>query len=50
MENKYVKGNPFFSMSKENEKKFEYLSKDLETEVVIIGGGLTGTILRILSY
>ena len=43
MVNEYVKGKPFFT-SKSNYEQYNYLSKDIETEVLIIGGGATGAI------
>lgn len=43
MDTKYVKGKTMFT---ENKKvQFNYLDKDLETDIVIVGGGITGCIL-----
>ncbi len=39
----YVKGIPFFT-SNPIDKQYKYLSKNIETEVLIIGGGATGAI------
>ena len=43
MVNEYVKGKPFFT-SKSTYNQYNYLSEDIETEVLIIGGGATGAI------
>lgn len=43
MVNEYVKGKPFFT-SKSTYNQYNYLSADIETEVLIIGGGATGAI------
>ena len=46
MDTKYVKGNMYFTKNRVKEiKKYEYLDESIETEVVIIGGGITGAIL-----
>lgn len=41
----YVHGVPYFTKVGEEKKQYPYLTKDIETEVIIIGGGLTGSIL-----
>lgn len=43
MVNEYVKGKPFFT-SKSRYDQYNYLSQDIETDVLIIGGGATGSI------
>ena len=40
----YVKGNSVFIKTNSNKKQYQYLTKDIETDVVIIGGGVTGSI------
>lgn len=45
MELQYVKGTPIFTKINKTYKQYEYLTQDIETEVVIIGGGVTGAIL-----
>lgn len=40
----YVQGKPIFTSINKSKKQFEYLDKDLETDVCIIGGGVTGAI------
>ena len=40
-----VHGNPMFTKSSKIKKQYEYLTQDLETEVIIIGGGVTGSIV-----
>ena len=39
-----VHGNPMFTKNSKIKKQYEYLTEDLETEVIIIGGGVTGSI------
>lgn len=41
----FVKGEPFFSRINKIEDKYDYLSEDIETDVIIVGGGVTGAIL-----
>lgn len=45
MELQYVKGTPIFTKINKTYKQYEYLTQDIETEVVIIGGGVTGAVL-----
>lgn len=45
MEIKVVQGNPFFTNVNRVEKQYNYLTEDIETDVIIIGGGVTGSIL-----
>lgn len=40
-----VHGNPMFTKNSKIKKQYEYLTEDLETEVIIIGGGVTGSIV-----
>ena len=40
----YVKGNPIFTSINNRNKQYPYLTEDLETDVVIVGGGVTGSI------
>lgn len=40
----YVKGKPIFTSINNINKKYPYLTEDLETDVVIVGGGVTGSI------
>ena len=41
----YVQGEPMFTNTNSIPKQYNYLSQDIETEVVIVGGGVTGSIL-----
>ena len=46
MENmQYVKGEPFFNRLNKVTRQYKYLTEDIDTEVIIIGGGVTGAIL-----
>lgn len=40
----YVQGKPLFTYINKNKKQYPYLTQDLETDVCIIGGGVTGAI------
>ncbi|SHK44489.1 Glycine/D-amino acid oxidase [Clostridium cavendishii DSM 21758] len=40
-----VQGVPMFTKINKVPKQYEYLTQDIETEVIIIGGGVTGCIL-----
>ena len=40
----YVQGKPIFTSINKNIKQYPYLSKNIESEVCIIGGGVTGAI------
>lgn len=41
----YVKGDCFFRRTNKNIKQYEYLTEDIETDVIIVGGGVTGAIM-----
>lgn len=41
----YVKGDCFFTKINDVSKQYQYLTKDIETEVAVIGGGVTGAIV-----
>lgn len=41
----YVQGNPYFTDKNKNYKQYNYLTENLNTDIVIIGGGITGAIL-----
>ena len=41
----FVKGTPIFTNINENLKQYNYLTENVETEVTIVGGGITGAIL-----
>ncbi len=51
METEFVKGNMYFTKEGKkhkdiiDNKKYNYLDEDIETEIAIIGGGVTGAIL-----
>lgn len=45
MNTQYVKGDCLFTKINKLTKQYEYLTEDIETEVVIVGGGVTGAIL-----
>lgn len=40
----YVQGKPLFTYINKNKKQYPYLTQDLETDICIIGGGVTGAI------
>jgi glycine/D-amino acid oxidase-like deaminating enzyme len=40
----YVQGTPFFTDINKNKKQYPYLTENIETDVCIIGGGVTGAI------
>ncbi|MFD3157849.1 NAD(P)/FAD-dependent oxidoreductase [Haloimpatiens sp. FM7330] len=40
----YVQGNPIFTAINKVPKQYPYLTEDLETDVIVIGGGVTGAI------
>ncbi|WP_455796519.1 FAD-dependent monooxygenase [Clostridium butyricum] len=44
MKNQYVQGKPLFTYINKNKIQYPYLTKNLETDVCIIGGGVTGAI------
>lgn len=41
----HVHGTPMFTKNSKIKKQYNYLSKDLDTDVIIVGGGVTGAIL-----
>ncbi len=41
----YVQGDCIFTRINDVKKQYEYLTKDIETDVIIVGGGVTGAIL-----
>lgn len=41
----FVKGTPYFTKINKVNKQYDYLTEDIETDVVIVGGGVTGSIL-----
>ena len=41
----FVKGSPLFARINKIPKQFKYLDKDIETDVIIVGGGVTGCLL-----
>lgn len=40
----YIKGKPYFCYCQNKIKKYQYLDKDIECEILIIGGGIDGAI------
>jgi glycine/D-amino acid oxidase-like deaminating enzyme len=40
----YVQGKPLFTYINKNKKQHPYLTEDIETDICIIGGGVTGAI------
>ena len=42
----YVKGEPYFYKCSKHLKQYPYLDKDIETEILIVGGGIYGAILN----
>ena len=40
-----VHGDPIFTKINKHKKQYEYLTKDIDTEVIIVGGGVTGSII-----
>ncbi|CAH2212491.1 NAD(P)/FAD-dependent oxidoreductase [Tepidibacter aestuarii] len=40
----YVKGKPIFTSINSTNNQYAYLTEDVETDVVIVGGGVTGSI------
>lgn len=42
----YVKGQPYFCQNQEKIKQYPYLNKNIECEILIIGGGIDGAILN----
>ncbi|MGL5378328.1 NAD(P)/FAD-dependent oxidoreductase [Clostridium sp.] len=44
MEKNYVKGRPYFTDINNIDKQYPYLTENIDTNVLIIGGGVTGAI------
>lgn len=44
MNQEYVKGNPIFTNINKVPRQFPYLTDDIDTDVIIVGGGVTGCI------
>lgn len=42
----YVKGTPYFCYNVEYLKQYKYLSEDITTDILIVGGGICGAILN----
>src|SRR5574344_1780063 len=40
----YVKGKCYFNKIKDKIKEYPYLNKDIETDILIVGGGINGAI------
>ncbi|MBE6053962.1 MAG: FAD-binding oxidoreductase [Clostridium sartagoforme] len=45
MNTQYVQGDCIFARVNKINKQYEYLTEDINTEVIIVGGGVTGAIL-----
>lgn len=45
MNTQYVQGDCIFTRINKTIKQYEYLTEDIDTEVIIVGGGVTGAIL-----
>lgn len=43
---KLLKGNPYFCNVDEKIKDYPYLNKDINCEILIVGGGINGIILN----
>jgi choline dehydrogenase-like flavoprotein len=41
----YVQGDCIFTRLNKLPKQYEYLTEDIDTDVIIVGGGVTGAIL-----
>lgn len=41
----YIQGNVLFAKNNKVPKQYPYLTEDIETEVAVIGGGITGAIV-----
>ena len=41
----FVQGSPLFTNINKVKKQYNYLTEDIDTEVIIVGGGVTGSIL-----
>ena len=40
----YIKGKPYFCFGKNKIKQYNYLKKDLNCDILIIGGGVDGAV------
>jgi len=45
MDLQYVQGNPIFTNINKIPRQYPYLTQNIKTDVVIVGGGVTGSIL-----
>lgn len=45
MDIQYVQGDCIFTRISKLTKQYEYLTEDIDTDVIIVGGGVTGAIL-----
>ncbi|MDV4149922.1 FAD-dependent oxidoreductase [Clostridium sp. AL.422] len=45
MNTQYVQGDCIFTKINNLDKQYKYLTKDIDTEVIIVGGGVTGAII-----
>ena len=45
MDLQYIQGNPIFTSVNKVPKQYPYLTDNLETDVIIVGGGVSGSIL-----
>lgn len=45
MDLQFVKGDSLFAKINKVIKQYNYLTEDVETDVIIVGGGVTGSIL-----
>ena len=45
MKIQYVQGTPLFTKINKDFKQFNYLTEDIETDICVIGGGVTGAIV-----
>ena len=41
----YVQGKPLFTNTDKVPKQYAYLTENIQTDVIIVGGGVTGSIL-----
>ena len=42
----YVKGVPYFCQNVEYLKQYNYLTRDIKCDILIVGGGICGAILN----
>ncbi len=45
MDSQYIQGKPIFTNTNSVPKQYAYLTEDIDTDVIIVGGGVTGSIL-----